>query len=77
MITLSLATTPLLFFSLGLLFVGIFTMWLAYYIYNRCNAKPEGQSEFRGQSDWKSQPIDIGTGQSMLTTIERWSPEPD
>ena len=46
--------------AVGLLFVGLFTSWLAYYLYNRYNRKDENVSAFRNENSWQSQPIDVG-----------------
>lgn len=42
-----------------LLAVGLFTSWLAYYLYNRYQARKDGESKFRYQTAWqKDVPID-------------------
>jgi hypothetical protein len=39
--------------AIGLLFVGLFCSWLAYYLYNRYQARLEGQSKFRYETAWQ------------------------
>jgi len=55
---------PQIMLALVLLFVGLFTSWLAYYIYNISHAKPADQSKYRGDEAWKNQSLDIGATQS-------------
>jgi hypothetical protein len=39
--------------AIGLLFVGLFCSWLAYYLYNRYQARQEGESKFRYDTAWQ------------------------
>lgn len=48
--------------AIGLLFVGLFCSWAAYYLYNRYQARLEGQSKFRYETAWqKASAVDKGT----------------
>ena len=38
--------------AIGLLFVGLFCAWLAYYLYNRYQARKDGESKFRYETAW-------------------------
>lgn len=45
--------------AVGLLFVGIFAAWLGYYLYNRYQARKEGEGKFRYDTAWqKAQPVE-------------------
>lgn len=39
--------------AIGLLFVGLFCSWVAYYLYNRYQARLDGQSKFRYETAWQ------------------------
>lgn len=39
--------------AIALLFVGLFCSWAAYYLYNRYQARQEGQSKFRYETAWQ------------------------
>ncbi len=39
--------------AVGLLFVGLFCSWAAYYLYNRYQARQEGVSKFRYETAWQ------------------------
>lgn len=39
--------------AIGLLFVGLFCSWAAYYLYNRYQARLDGQSKFRYETAWQ------------------------
>ena len=39
--------------AIGLLFVGLFCSWLSYYLYNRYQARLEGESKFRYETAWQ------------------------
>ena len=42
--------------AIGLLFVGIFTSWSGYYMYNRYKASHGGESVFKGDKSWQKKP---------------------
>jgi hypothetical protein len=47
--------------AVGLLFVGLFCSWAAYYLYNRYQARLDGQSKFRYETAWqKASAVDKG-----------------
>mmetsp|Transcript_122180 Transcript_122180/g.239865 ORF Transcript_122180/g.239865 Transcript_122180/m.239865 type:complete len:1043 (+) Transcript_122180:57-3185(+) len=53
--------------AIGLLFVGLFCSWAAYYLYNRYQARLEGQSKFRYDTAWQkaSAPDKCEAGESF------------
>jgi hypothetical protein len=45
--------------AFGLLAVGLFSAWLGYYLYNRYQARKEGEGKFRYDTAWqKAQPVE-------------------
>ena len=53
--------------AIGLLFVGLFCSWAAYYLYNRYQARQEGQSKFRYETAWqKASAPDKGKGAAVV-----------
>lgn len=40
--------------AIGLFFVGLFCSWLAYYLYNRYQARKEAESKFRYDTSWQN-----------------------
>ena len=46
--------------AVGLLFLGLFSAWLSYFLYNRYHAKEDGASRFRGEEGWQNQTFEAG-----------------
>ena len=43
--------------SIGLFFLGLFTSWLTYYLYNRYQARKEAEGKFRHDTSWQTADI--------------------